>query len=196
MALDASDITGGSGTLQSAAPGTEYTIRELSRLSIEEGDNTATAMILRRLGGIDAVNESLKLISDVIDFRTSITYKDFTGAQRSGKNRTSVTDLAKYTEYFYDRYVAEPETFQPLFNDLANTASDWGAGSGLPSDVLVCHKTGSITDFGCETDTAMIFAEESFVVTVSVECADQAAARALQKQLGNMVYAYIHDCYS
>lgn len=196
MSLEAADIVAGSGTVQSMPVGTQLDIRRLSGLSMTDSDNTATSMLLRRLGGIDAVNANLKLISDIIDFRTSTTYTDYAGAQRSGLNRTSAQDLAKYTEYFYTQYSSDPAAYQPLFNDLANSGAAWGIGSSLPSDVLVCHKTGTASDFGCETDTALVFAEEPIVICVMVEGADPAASRALQQQLGTMVYDYLHACYS
>lgn len=196
LTYESADTVSGTGTIQNTVIGSQHYIRELSGLSITAGDNTATAMLLRRLGGIDIVNNSMKLISDVVDYRTAMTYTDFASVQQSGMNRTSTQDLAKYMESFYKKYLAAPSDYQPLFNDLAHTASDWGVASNLPSDILVCHKTGSNSAYHAETDVALIFAEEPYVLCVSVECADPAAAKQLQQQLGDLVYAYLHGCYS
>ena len=196
MAYDAADTVIGTGTIQNTVIGSQHYIRELTGLSITASDNTATAMLLRRLGGIDIVNNSMKLISDVVDFRTITTYTDYAQVQQSGMNRMSAQDLAKYMEYFYKNYIAYPDNYQPLFNDLAHTSSDWGVAGSLSPDILVCHKTGSYSAYNAETDVALVFAEEPYVLCVSVECADPAAGRLLQQQLGDLVYAYLHGCYS
>lgn len=196
MKYTSSDTVSGPGTIQNTVIGSQHYIRELSSLSISGSDNTATAMLLRRLGGIDSCNDSMKLISDIVDFRTISTYTDYAKTQQSGKNRTSTQDLAKYMEYFYRQYLGFPVSYQPLFNDLAHSASEWSMNDGLPAGVLVCHKTGSNAVFHSETDTALVFAEEPYVLCISVESADPGAAHALQKELAGMVYAYLHGCYS
>lgn len=196
MTYESSDTIGGTGTIQTTPLGSQHYLRELSNLSMTIGDNTATSMILRRLGGIDVVNSNIKLISDIVDYRTKTTYTDYANVQQTGMNRTSPQDLAKYMEYFYKMYLAYPDKYQPLFNDLAHSSSDWGIAGNLSSDILVCHKTGSDTSFKSETDVALIFAEEPYVLCVTAESADPAAGRLLQQQLGDLVYAYLHGSYS
>ncbi len=196
LTYESGDAIGGTGTIQNSAIGSQHIIRELSNLSITISDNAATAMLIRKLGGIDAINDSMKLISDVVDFRTNTTYEDYSGTQQSGMNRTSPQDLAKYMEYFYQMYLAYPESYQTLFNDLAHTESERGVAAGLPSEALVCHKAGSNSFFRSETDVSLIFAEEPFVICVTAEAADAAAAKDIQKKLGELVYEYLHGCYS
>jgi len=196
MTLEAADLVAGTGTIQNTVVGSQHYIRELSGLSITNADNTATSMLLRRLGGIDTLNNSLKLISNVVDFRTPATYTDYANVQQTGMNRTSTQDLAKYMAHFYEMYLSYPAEYQPLFNDLAHTASDWGVAANLSSDILVCHKTGSDVTFGSQTDVALIFAEEPYIICVTAESADQASGKLLQQQLGDLVYAYLHGCYS
>lgn len=196
MTYESTDTVSGSGTIQNTVIGSQHYIRELASLSVTIGDNTASSMLMRRLGGIDLINNDIKLISDVIDFRTSTTYTDYAGVQQSGMNRTSAQDMAKYMQYFYRMYLVYPSIYQPLFNDLAHTTSDWGVAGNLSSDILVCHKTGSDAAFKSETDVALIFAEEPYVLCVTVESADPAAGKLLQQQLGDLVYEYLHGCYS
>ncbi len=196
MTYLSADTVAGTGTVQTTPIGSQHYIRELSGLSMTASDNTATAMLLRRLGGVDLFCVNTKQITDIVDYRTNVTYTDYAGVQQTGKNRSSVQDMAKYMKYVYKSYLSNPTVYQPLINDLAHTSSNWGVASGLPSDVLVCHKTGSDSIFKSETDVAMIFAEEPYVLCITVECADQAKARNLQQKLGDMVYAYLHGCYT
>ena len=195
-AVEQSDILPGSGTLSAASIGTNHYLRELSYLSLVSNDNTANSMILRSLGGVDAVYDELRPISSVIDYRVSVTYTDYANLQWSGMNRMSTEDLAEYAKSFYSNYMMYPNVYQSMFNDLAHTDRTVGVGSGLPSEVLVCHKAGANTKYDSNSDVALIFCEEPYIVSVNVECADDAAAKAIEQQLGKLVYDYIHSCYS
>ncbi len=196
LLLESSDITSGTGTIKNTGIGTSYDLRYLSYLSIVKKDNTATAMLLRQMGGIDAVNDRMKLISDIVDYRTNSAYVDYSGTSQIGMNRSSAQDLAKYMKYFYSKYMITPDVYQTLFNDLARSESEWGTGSALPSTVPVFHITGSNTVYGSETDLALIAAEEPYILCVTVESSSPEISRLLQQKLGELVYAYVHGSYT
>ena len=61
LTLRAEDIVSGSGVVQELSPGLQLSLRDLSHLMIVVSDNTATNLVLARLGG-DAVNEYLEKI--------------------------------------------------------------------------------------------------------------------------------------
>src|SRR6185503_5455973 len=58
IVMGADDIGGGSGSLQYLPVGSRFTVRRLAELMIRRSDNTATNMLIGRLGGIDACNAS------------------------------------------------------------------------------------------------------------------------------------------
>lgn len=58
LVMGADDIGGGSGSLQYFPVGSRFTVRRLGELMIRRSDNTATNMLIERLGGIDALNTS------------------------------------------------------------------------------------------------------------------------------------------
>lgn len=182
--------------LSAAGEGKEYTLRAVSGLSLVDGNLAATNMLIRRQGGIDELNNAIRQISGIIDYRSSVTYTNYAAQTFAGKNRSSPQDLARYMEAFYDHYQTNPSVYQTMFNDLSRSTSSWGVGSGLPAGTLVCHRTGSNVNFGSETDVALIFSQEPYIVVVCAEGADQAAARQLQQDLGKMVYDYIASCYA
>ena len=193
MTYTSADNAPGDSTIPSVK---SYDLRTLCYLSMVEKDNTAIQMLLRRLGGIDLINSRLQTISNIIDYRTAVTYADYKGQMFSGRNRSSAQDMAKYMEAFYLAYMTDSVAYQPMFNDLCLSPDQWGVGSSFPSDVLVCHRTGSDAGLGCETDVALVFAQEPFILSVSAECADQDRAREIQSELGSMVYEYLLSCYS
>jgi beta-lactamase class A len=190
------DKTDGAGTIKDKAYGSQFYIRELSRLSITGGDNVATAMLLRRLGGIEVVSEEFRMISGIIDFVKVHKYTDYSGTVLSGAYRSGVQDLARYAEALYYRYMIYPEDYQLLMNDLAQTESDWGVADQFPEGTQVFHKTGSNNTYHSETDVAIIICEEPIIICVSVEAGTPAEARKIQAALGKLVQEYISSCYT
>jgi uncharacterized protein (UPF0333 family) len=180
-------------TIPDVAP---YDLRTLSYLSLCSNDSIATNMLVRRQGGIDLLNEQIRQISSVVDFRSPVSYEDFSGSSMEGKNRSSAHDLAKFMESFYQAYLSKPEVYQPMFNDLSRNPKGPGIGSTYPSDVMLCHLTGSASDFYSESEVALVFAQEHFVVVVMVECEDQNRAKSIQRELGSYVYQFISFCYA
>ena len=191
------DLETGTGTIQNSADGTEYSLQEVSHLSITISDNCATNMILRRLGGSDAVNNDyLRPISCVVDYRASVSYTDYTGATSSGKNRTSATDLAKYAAHLYEDFSNNPTVYQPLIDDLSNTAYNWGVPGGVPSTVQVAHKVGFNPDYGAYNDVAIVFASEDYALCVMCESGSEAKSHEIIAEVSRMVYEYVESNYA
>ncbi|NLT11882.1 MAG: serine hydrolase [Clostridiaceae bacterium] len=189
------DYEAGTGTIQNSADGTEFTISEVSSLSIRISDNCATNMILRLLGGIDVVNSSyMKPISQEVDYRSSVSYTDYKGLAQSGRHRTSAVDLAKFAQQLYDLYNANPTVYQPLIDDLSNTDYSWGIASGVSSGTIVAHKVGFNSAYGVNNDVAIVFGLEDYALCIMTETGDDATAKANIKELASMVDSFIVSC--
>ncbi|MBP5491871.1 MAG: serine hydrolase [Clostridiales bacterium] len=189
------DLEYGTGTIQNSADGTEYTLQQVSTLSITISDNCATNMLLRRLGGEDAVNNSyMKPISCVVDYREKVTYTDYCGNSVSGRRRTCALDLALYAQHLYQDYQNNPEAFQPLINDLCNTEYNWGVADGVPSDISVAHKVG----FRDQTynDIGIVFATEDYVLCFTTETGDAVTAQQVMREVSRMIYEYVVSNYA
>lgn len=189
------DLESGTGTIQNSADGTEYTIKEVSNLSITISDNCATNMIIRRLGGEDAINNSfLKPISATVDYREKQTYNDYTGTQQTGRRRTSAMDLAKYAEHLYTNYKNKPEAYQPLIDDLCHTEYSWGVRAGVPAAFEVAHKVGFRGP--SYNDIAIVFGTEDYVLSLMTESGDASRAQSIMAEVSKMVYEYVESNYA
>jgi beta-lactamase class A len=62
VATSITDLTGGSGVLGVLRPGLRCTVADLCTLMMVVSDNTATNMLIDRLGGVAAVNEGVALL--------------------------------------------------------------------------------------------------------------------------------------
>ena len=191
------DLEYGTGTIQNSADGTEFTLQQVSHLSITISDNCGTNMVLRRLGGEDLVNNSyLKTISAVVDYREKVSYTDYTGTLREGKRRTSAMDLAKYAERTYKDYQRNPDLYQPLIDDLCTTEYNWGVPGGVPSGVKVAHKVGFNTAYFANNDVAIVFGTEDYVLCVMTESGDASQAQNAIAEVSKMVYEYVESNYA
>lgn len=191
------DLETGTGTIQASADGTKYSLSTLSNLSITISDNCATNMILRKLGGIDAVNDEYMVpISAVVNYRTSVTYTDYTGSEKSGKQRTSAIDLARYAQNLYTLYKLDPASYENLITDLCTTEYTWGIPAGVPTQYKVAHKVGFNPAYGTNNDVGIVFAQEDYVLCVMTESTDGAAAQDIIGQVSRLVSDYLTACYS
>lgn len=191
------DYEGGTGTIQNSADGTEYTLYDVSHLSITVSDNCGTNMVLRRLGGEDAVNNNyMKTISSVVDYRGDVQYTDYTGTATHGRRRTSAIDLAKYAEHLYKDYKGNKDVYQPLINDLCNTEYSWGVPGGVPSGVQVAHKVGFNTTYYANNDVGIVFGTEDYVLAVMTESGNAQTAQQIIGEVSKMVYDYVESNYA
>lgn len=191
------DFESGTGTIQNSPNGTEFTLQEVSHLSITVSDNCGTNMVLRRLGGEDAVNDNyMKKISSVVNYREAYTYTDYTGAEKTGRRRTSAIDLAKYAEHLYKDYQENEASYQPLIDDLCNTEYSWGVPSGIPGDIKVAHKIGLYPELGTYNDIAIVFSSEDYVLCVMTESGSEENAKKIIGEVSRMVYEYVESNYA
>lgn len=186
------DMEPGTGVIIGQPNGTKYSVRRTSQLSITISDNCATNMVIRKLGGIDAVVPFLSAISSEVPYRKSITYVDYKGAVMSGRHRTSAKDLAMYAERFYKLWKYYKTDYQPLMEDLQNTVFQFGIQAKLPATVKVAHKIGTNGDWKTENDAGIVFAKEPYVVCVTTENPSQSAGRDAVAEISLKIYNYIN----
>ena len=187
------DYESGTGTIQSQPNGTSYSVRETSGLSIRISDNCGTNMVIRRLGGIDAVNVYLNSISSVVDYRKSVSYTNYAGDANNGRHRTSATDLGLHAVNLYKLWMADKETYQPLIDDLSQTEFDFGIQKGIPAGIKVSHKIGTNGIYSAENDVGIVFADEPFVLCVMTEMGSAGTAHQIQAEVAEIFYNYISE---
>ena len=186
------DYEGGTGTVQGQPNGTPYSVRDTSGLSIRISDNCATNMVIRRLGGIDVINENyLGVISSVVDYRTKVSYTNYAGTAQNGRHRTSARDLGLHAVNLYRLWQENQEVYQPLIDDLCTTTFDFGIQKGIPEEIRVAHKIGTNGMYSAENDVGIVFTEEPFVLCIMTEMASAQAARQIQAEIAGIFYEYI-----
>lgn len=167
----------GTGVLHNFAPGTKMTLRECAYYLVNKSDNTAWAMLDRRLGvekiqaemeGIGATGTDYDMGTttpeDVFLMLRKISDPSFTDGELSGEMISAMTDTA-----FEDRLPAS-----------------------LPPDVRVAHKIGSYEDsYG---DAGIVFykdhdgAERRYFIVVLSGGTGEGSARAAMQEMSRAAY--------
>jgi beta-lactamase class A len=184
-------ITDGAGVLQARA-GEQIPISELLRLAVTVSDNVAARLLLRHVGGEEAVNRTM---AELRLPRTRLYVDD-------RPNTTAAADMATLlawsavsgTAFGGGRERAGTVMATPAANTLAALlalpqAQAWLAG-GVPRGVPVAHKSGQFPSL--RHDAALVFASRGpyIVVGLTDELASQDDAEAFLVQLSRQVYTY------
>ncbi len=138
LIMDKEIITGEAGTMQYQPPGTKFSALETATKMIVISDNTATDMLIRRLGGKDVLNQRFKewgLTNTVINNRLP---------DLEGTNTTSPQDLAKLLARVERGDLLTLRSRDRLLGIMQKTRTRTLLPQGLEQDAIISHKTGDI----------------------------------------------------
>lgn len=145
------DYEGGDGVLRYVVrEGDTYSLRVLANLAITISDNIATRMLIRHLGK-----------RNIIGFMRSLGAKT---VYPGGKNIATARDAATYFKAVLRFAKERPELGRMFLDDLANSIYHVGLPGGVPKEIVVAHKEGSLDDVA--DDAGVVFAPRPFIVAV------------------------------
>lgn len=170
------DFEEGCGEIQYEDIGNEYTLRELSRLSIELSDNIAINMLIRYLDR-----------DKIYDFEEKIVGRKL---ERDG-NLSTARDMALYLQELVNFSSQYPKEGEELIEYLKNTEFNDRIPLYLPPDVEVAHKIGN--GIGAIHDVGIIYAEKPYILSVMTKEADEQEAYEAIARISRMVYDFEHS---
>ncbi len=131
--------TEGSGSMQFKARDSEYTIDELAMRMITESDNSATNMLMAKVGSMTDVNRSIR------DWGLKNTTVQTWLPDLTGTNRTTARDMAAmlYNIDENDKFLTE-ESRSRMLNYMAHVHNNRLIQAGLGPGAVFLHKTGDI----------------------------------------------------
>jgi beta-lactamase class A len=186
--LRAEERVGGSGILKELGGGLNPTIQDIATLMVVVSDNTATNMLIDRVGGVERVNRTMRELGlETIDLRTRIDF-DRIGPDIDRFAVAAPRELARLVELLLRGEVVDADASKamldimrrqqyldqvPRYLDFNPYAREVGARNTI--DVL--SKTGFST--GTRVDMGAVFLPEdvTFAYCVSSqECKDESFA--------------------
>jgi len=166
------DYEGGTGGIQYEKVGTQYTIEELSRLSIVDSDNVAANMLIRFLG-----------MQNIKDYMRQV------GGQVvvDNQNVSSPRDMGLYMKLVYEFSENNGALGNELMNNfLSPDLYNDRLPALLPKSVKVAHKIGN--EVGAIDDVGIVFAAKPYIVAVMSTGVNEAEAPAVIANISKMIY--------
>ncbi|MFM6154228.1 MAG: serine hydrolase, partial [Sphaerospermopsis kisseleviana] len=138
LTLEKEMIAGGSGNIQYQPPGTKYTAIDLATKMITISDNTATNMIIAKLGGQESVNARFR------SWGLTTTMIRNPLPDLEGTNTTNPKELANIISMVNQGNVVSMRSRDLMLNIMGRTQRDNLLPAGLGKGANAYHKTGDI----------------------------------------------------
>jgi beta-lactamase class A len=161
--LQPSDIVGGSGITSVLTPGmTRLTLRDVAGLMISVSDNSATNVIIDRVGmeNVNALLDSLGLTHT----RLQRKMMDLKAASEGRENVATPREMMLLLENLYRGKVLNKQMTEDFFN-LLSVHKESYIPRNLPEDVKVANKAGELE--GVRNDSGIVFTgKRPYVISV------------------------------
>jgi beta-lactamase class A len=161
LTLPKEEMVQGSGILtEHFSPGAKFTLRDAVRLMIVYSDNTATNMVLDKIG-IKAVNErmaGLGLMETRINakvFKASTTSVDPARTKQYGLGSTTANETLKLVELLHKGELVSVDASKAMLEHMKKCDDKDKFSRFLPKGVTVAHKTGSVSS--SRTDAGILY---------------------------------------
>lgn len=138
LTMDKEIIAGGSGGMQYEKAGNKYTAIDTASRMIITSDNTATNMIIKRLGGADVLNQRFKSWGlEVTAIRNPLP-------DLEGTNTTSPKDLVYLLTKINNGELVSLKSRDRILGIMQKTITKSLLPKGLEKEAIISHKTGDI----------------------------------------------------
>jgi beta-lactamase class A len=175
----------GSGEMQYAEPGTKYSALDVATKMIIISDNTATNMLIARLGGIRALNQRFKSWG----LRTTVINNLLPDLE--GTNTTSPKELAFLLERISQGDLVSMQSRDRILDIMRRTENASQLRQGLGAGATIAHKTGDIGSLIGDTGLVDLPNGKRYIITVMVKRAfNDDRAYDFVSQLSRLTYLY------
>ena len=126
----------GSGDMQYAQDGRKYSLDELARVMIQNSDNSATNMLMSKVGGMDDVNTGIRSWG-LKNTHIKTWLPDLTGTN-------TTYDMAKILYNLENTSFLNVNSREDIIKYMSKVKNNRLIQAGLPQGVPFVHKTGDI----------------------------------------------------
>ncbi|MGB3650740.1 MAG: serine hydrolase [Rivularia sp. (in: cyanobacteria)] len=180
-------ITGGSGVMQYKSPGTKFSLMETVTKMITISDNTATNMVIDRLGGKARLNQRFRnwgLQNTVI--------RNLLGDFK-GTNTTSPKDLARVGALISNNLLLSSSSRAKVLDIMHRVENKAYLGAGIGKGAKFAHKTGTLGIVLGDAGIVTMPNGKRYLAGIMVTRPFRdARAKSFINQVSRMVYGYIN----
>lgn len=185
--LSEADIVGGTGNLQTQPIGTVYTLHDLAHEMIVTSDNTATNILIDRIG-MAQVNAFIqqqgythtRLARKMLDTQALVAGTD---------NYIAVAEVGDLMAKLYRQQLITPQANQAMLAILKEQQDRHKLLAHLPTNTITYSKSGQFAEYGVQHDVAIIETTKgAFVLAVLSQNGEETAQQQALQQIGEAVY--------
>ncbi len=164
LVLEKSMIAGGNGEMANQPVGSKFTVLDTATKMIVNNDNTATNLLIKRLGGQDQLNTQFRSWG-LAQTMLKNPLPDF-----AGTNVTTAKELTDLWQRLEQKTLLSPKAQQQVMVLLSKAKTNrqimlpWG----LTPTPTVAHKTGDIADLVADTGLIELPGQQKYVVSAMV----------------------------
>jgi beta-lactamase class A len=181
-------MTGGSGTLQYKRPGTKLSVLETATKMITISDNTATNMIIDRLGGKAKLNQRFQswgLQNTVI--------RNLLGDFK-GTNTTSAKDLVRLGALLANNQLLSDTSRSKTLDIMRRVENRSLLPAGLGKGAVIAHKTGTLGIILGDAGIIQTSTGKRYLAGIMVRRPfGDKRAKSFINQVSRLVYSYIEQ---
>ena len=181
-------ITGGSGDMQYQNPGTKFSTQRTLAKMIIISDNTATNMIIDRLGGIAKLNQRLRSwgLKDTV-IRNWL-------ADLKGTNTTSSKDMVRLLAQLANGKLVSSSSRAQIMDLLSQTTIKTLLPAGIGSGAQIANKTGDIGFLIGDAGMITMPNGKRYLAGIFVRRPyDDTRGRDFIRQVSRLVYSYLEQ---
>ncbi|BBD54465.1 putative beta-lactamase [Planktothrix agardhii NIES-204] len=185
LTMEEKHVAKGSGELQDKPVGSKFTALETADLMITNSDNTATNMLIDRLGGIESLNQQFA------SWQLKQTQMQNILPDLEGTNKTSARDLVNLMADINQGKLVSLKSRDFMLRIMQQTRNRSLLPRGLGDGAFIAHKTGNIDSVSGDVGLIDMPNGKRYLVGVLVQReADDPQANELIRQISSTIYQY------
>lgn len=179
-------MAGGSGTLQTQPLGTQISALQAATLMITVSDNTATNLLIDRLGGIEVVNRQFRQLG-LENTSLAALLPDL-----EGNNTTTAVDLVSVLAQVEIGQGLSRRSRDRFFDILWRTQNRTLLPQGLGDEARIAHKTGNIQSVVGDVGLIDLANGQRYMLAVLVDrqTPNDPQAREQVQQISQAIYRF------
>jgi beta-lactamase class A len=188
LTMRADLVASGSGDMQDLPVGSRFSALETVTKMITISDNTATNMILDRIGGINVINQRMQSWG-LEDTQMHNILPDL-----SGTNVTTARDLVYLLGLVNQGKLVSAQSRAQVLDILSHTINRSLLVAGLGAGARIAHKTGDIGFAIGDVGLIQMPSGRLYLAAVLLERPyDDPRGRDFIQQISRIVYSYLND---
>lgn len=137
------------------AGGQTFSLAQLANYMVQTSDNTATNIIMKHIGGVEAVNDEIRRLG-YTQTRMERYMHDATAINAGKDNYISAQEAGDLLKNIYNRTLINQSVDTTMLNNLGNNYYPLWLTANIKNQATVYNKPGNHTGHGVENDIAVI----------------------------------------